>query len=267
MLPVSAMKLRLFFYRVLVIALAATSVALGAHAWTLRQKLAQQPAAAGPASGATEPGLLRQLLQERETAYFALKDEFDRFHRGATNPVAATLASAPATNRAEQGRGESWLERLRTEDPERYRRYQEEREQRRQQRVAELQQQFDRLDARLQAATTQTEADLVAEIANTLARLDELRQEWEKIRNLPDDQRRAAIDQLRADSIAAYEKLAELRQQDRVGQLQSLATQIGVTDTDAFLQQVQRIIEDTETRRSRSSGRRADNTGPATSTP
>ncbi len=154
------MKIQIFFYRVLVVALTALGLALATHAWSLRQELARRTAAPATAAVAAvnnaDPALWRQLLRDREAAYFKLKDDYDRPQREMTEQSAPLAPPAspvsPTTNRV--NRGESWLERLRAEDPARYQQIQAEREQRRQQRAAELERQLDRLGARWQAATT-----------------------------------------------------------------------------------------------------------------
>lgn len=243
-------------YRLVIGVLAIGCVTLGGTTIVLLQRTATRSLPGTPApADTTDAALLRKLLAERETAYFALKNELDRVKQAAPSTAdgSSSVVAKVSTNAAAgagRGRGESYLEQLRTTDPERYKQIQTEREQHRQQHAAELQQQFDKLDARLQTATTQTEADLVTQIANTLAHMDDLRQQFQQVRDLPEDQRNPAMQQLRDDSIITYQKLADLHKQDQVQRLQQFGSQLGQNPA-AFAKTVQQIIADTNSRRSR----------------
>lgn len=258
------------------VVLAATAIGFASSAYRAQAELARVRASVGvagdDASGAVSVPLLKKLLSEREAAYFALQNELDHLKQSSSatetsgSPVAAVSTNATAAGI--RGGGMAWLERLRTEDPERYKQIQADREQR-QQRVAEaLNQQLTRLDQRLQTATTQTEADLVTQIADTLTHMDDLRQQWQQARDLPADQQNVAtMQQLRDDTAATYQKLADLRTQDRTLQLQQLGSQVG-QDPATFAQSVQKIITETDTGASRfiGGGRRIGNTGTTTTT-
>ena len=105
------------------------------------------------------------------------------------------------------------------------------------------------MDDRLQKAQTKEEVDLVEQIADATAKLQELGQRWQQVRELPDDQRREAAATLGAETREAFQTLSELRQQDRQFQLQQLATQIGYKDSNSagqFVESVNTIIKDTE---------------------
>jgi hypothetical protein len=250
------------------VVLAATAIGFATSAHRAQTELAQirVGTTGGETGGAISVPLLKKLLAERETAYFALQNEYDRLKRGSSTnqPASKATTSGVATNTvAGRGRGESYLDRLRTEDPERYKQIQADREQRRQRAAEELTRQLTRLDERLQAATTQPEAELVTQIAETLAHMDDLRQQWQQVRDLPEDQRNAAMQQLRDDSSATYQKLADLRKQDQVLQLQQLGSQLGQNPA-TFAQRVQTIITETDTSPSRlfGSGRRSGNPSP-----
>ncbi len=191
--------------------------------------------------------LLKTLLAERDTANAQLRAEIARLKEApapraaAAEPTLSPTPTSPATN--------SWLDRIRVEDPERYRQIQAAREQRRQAVEQWFNNQFDRLDQRLQAAATQEEGDLVTQIAEALQHIEELGQRWQAVRALPDEERRAAAAELGTETREAYRTLSELRTQDRQFQLQQLAQQIGYRDARSagqFVDSVTSIIKETE---------------------
>jgi len=218
----------------------------------LRSPPPPPPSAPLPAASRPQPredvALLKTLLAERDAANAALRAEIARLKAAA--PTQATSPTPPAVASSPSGTAtNSWLERLRVEDPERYRQIQAAREQRRQAVEEWFNSQFDRLDQRLQTTTTQEEADLVTRIAETLQQLEQLGQRWQEIRQLPDEQRRAAAMELGAETREAYRTLSELRAQDRQWQLEQLARQIGYRDERSagqFVDSINAILKETE---------------------
>ncbi len=170
-------------------------------------------------------------------------------------------ASAGDTNRV------SWMERIQREDPERYKQIIAQREQRRKQAEQWYQDQLAALDQRAQAAPTKDEVDLATQISDTLAKIQQLRQSWQAVRDLPDDQREAAVDQLRTEQRDAFQTLNDLRDRDRQFQLQQLGAQVGYRDAASmaqFADAVQQIYKNTEYLPPR--GGRGDDRGAQSST-
>jgi hypothetical protein len=141
------------------------------------------------------------------------------------------------------------LESIRQQDPERYKQIVEQREQRRKQADEWFQNQIEQLDGRAQAAPTQQEAELANQIADTLAKLNDLRAQWAAVRELPEDERRAASQQLQAETRDAYRTLNNLRDSDRQLQLENLARTLGYNDKNTiqgFVENVTGIYKNTE---------------------
>ncbi len=206
---------------------------------SLKRQLA---AKSGPAADATAADFD---LQTKNNEIARLRQELDRLRRSAravappSAPASTNLAAAAGTNQV------SWLERLRQQDPERYKQIMDGRDQRRQQADAFFQQQFNRLDERLQSTQTQEEADLVNQISDTLNKMNDLRQSWENAAQLSGDERRKLV----ADSWQAYQTYSQLRSQDRQLQLRQLASQIGYQnpqDAAPFLNAINTILDDTD---------------------
>ncbi len=233
------------------LALLCVALAGGWMATARRVKLDQ----VAPATLPTEPvtvsatakeKLLQRLLDERVAAYAKLQAELDALRKSGGEPAAAApVVSEPATaSRA------TWLERLKAENPVRFQQIQQQREQRRQGVDERFRDQMTRLDERLETVESQEEAELVVQIADSVAKLDELRAQWQQLRGLPEEERRAAAPQLMAESRDAYETLSNLRARDRQLQLQQLAADIGYRDaggTTEFVDAVQRIYTETDT--------------------
>jgi hypothetical protein len=197
--------------------------------------------------GRDEPGNAAALLAEN----LRLKEQIDALSSAQAGLAGLPVAATPSTNRV------SYMERVRQEDPERYRQLVEQREQRHRQTEQWYQDQFAALDDRAQAATSKEEVDLVTQIADALDRVQQLREGWRAVRDLPEDQRSAAVEQLRAESREAYATLNTLREQDRQFQLQQLASQIGYRDVAGlaqFTEAVQQIYRNTEYTPPRGSG-------------
>ena len=144
---------------------------------------------------------------------------------------------------------QSYMARLQQQDPERYKQIIAQRDERRKQTEQHYQDQLAALDQRAQTAQTQEEVDLTSQIADTLAKIQQLRQSWAAVRDLPEDRRDAAIEQLHNDSRDAWTQLNTLRDQDRTMQLQQLAGDVGIKDptgAQQFAGSVQQIYKNTE---------------------
>lgn len=209
--------------------------------------------------GAVAVDKLRQQLKQREDDYAALSSAFDklkqRVDRPVTEPAAAVSAivttSPASTNTAAVATDRrSWMDRLKEEDPDRYKQMQEDRDRRREQFAQQFQDALTRIDQRLQAAPTQEEANLLTSLADTVGKMDELRKSWQALRELPEQDRREQAAKLGAESMQTYQQLTELRAKDRQLQLQHLANQVGYTDPTAsaqFVESVNRIYTETDT--------------------
>lgn len=241
----------------LVIGLGISNVLAARKAARLSQQLAAVTDTLAPpaAAGATPERvtLLESLLAEREAVIARLRAELEQRPQPASTAIPAP--SPPTTSPAQPAHGpRSWLDQLRQQDPERYQRIQAAMEQRRQAAAQWFDEQYQRLDQRLQSAVTASEADLVMQIADQLQRLEELGQRWWQLRELPEDQRRQAAESLREETRETMQTLQQLMQQDRQLQLQQLARQIGYRDDTAvnqFVESVDAIIRDTELRGTR----------------
>lgn len=247
--------------RTAVVALALLCVVLGAttafslfHARAIEARLrSNAPATLTPAAAATDDSaspspavpasatgddaaLLAENVRLREQVAALAEDR-----AGMTNwPAAPPVAN---TNRL------SYMERLQRDDPERYKQIVAQREQRRKQMEQWYQDQLAALDQRAQTAPTKEEVDLATQISDTLAKIQQLRESWRAVRDLPEDQRDAAIEQLRTEQRDAYQTLNDLRERDRQFQLQQLAAQVGYRDAGSmaqFADAVQQIYKNTE---------------------
>jgi signal transduction histidine kinase len=181
----------------------------------LTEQLDQAQAVRSQPAPATDAGRLRQLLDEQEAANAVLRDEIAQLKLSATNdaPAQAERTRAPNSNQvwnASRGPGNAWLDRLKQEDPERYKQIVQQREERRKAMDQRYQETMDQLDQRAQTAPTQVEADLVGQIADTLAKLNDLRQKWQAIRSLPEDQQQAQIPELSAQMRQTTDHLRDL---------------------------------------------------------
>lgn len=259
----------------LVIGLGISNVLAARKAARLSQQLAAVTGTLAPpaAAGATPERvtLLESLLAEREAVIARLRAELEQRPQPASTAIPAP--SPPTTSPAQPAPGPgSWLDQLRQQDPERYQRIQAAIEQRRQAAAQWFDEQYQRLDQRLQSAVTASEADLVMQIADQLQRLEELGQRWWHLRELPEDQRRQAAESLREETRETMQTLQQLMQQDRQLQLQQLARQIGYRDDTAvnqFVESVDAIIRDTELRGTRPpwGGGRGGGFGPGAGNP
>jgi hypothetical protein len=257
---------------ILCLVLAGISITLGVQAQSLRDQVSAQQARiddlehAVPRTASSdkekdrEIRLLRQMLEDKDAASNKAPPAASRSAESSVSDGDAGEGSAgetalnPPPGRSGDGRrGEdptSWLERLRTEDPERYERIQKEREERRQRMESRLAEQYARLDERLQSAQTQQEADLVVSLADTLNQMNDVRLKWEGLAQVPEEQRQQQFQQLIQQSRDLYGSYTTLRSQDRQLQLQQLATQLGYqneADAKQFVEAINRIYSETDT--------------------
>ena len=92
--------------------------------------------------------------------------------------------------------------------------------------------------------------NLISQISDTVGQLNDLRQQWQDIRELPEDQRRQKFEELATTTRDAYQALTTLRAQDRQMQLQQLAAQVGYSsaaDQKQFTKAIQQIYQETDT--------------------
>jgi DNA repair exonuclease SbcCD ATPase subunit len=244
------------------VGLAAYAIVASQKVSALEEQLNDRPslpvATAKPASaGGEDAQLLRRLLEEKESAYNKVYDELERLKKpgaAATEPRTAVNVS---TNTGGFGRGRGgggfggsdWLERLKTEDPERYKQITESMEQRRQQAETQYQQSLARIQERRQKAGTDDEVAHLDALAGSLTKLHEIGQSWENLRNLSGEERSQAFRQLTQDSATAYQTYSDLKTKDRQVQLNQLAAQVGYKDTaqaEQFTAAVKRIYEETD---------------------
>jgi uncharacterized phage infection (PIP) family protein YhgE len=183
-------------------------------------------------------GGLRQALDAELEANAKLRQELARL-KGEPPPPKITSAPAPvlntAPNRPNRGGGgpDGWLDRIQQQDPERYQQIISEREQRRKEAQDWYDNTLAQLQTRAQAPASPDEATLVTQISDTLAKLNDLRQQMQAARQLPDDQRQAQIAQLMPAMQAAWQDLSKLREQDRALQYAQLGKQLGLSDDKA----------------------------------
>jgi hypothetical protein len=215
----------------------------------------------------TEVAALRKRLEQTDAAYLQLEDAYRLLARQTQERKDGTAAQAipvsPSVSTNSQSRGanrSSWMERLQREDPERYKQMVAAREQRRQQAQQWYQDQIDQLDQRAQSAPSQDEAELATQIADTLDKINQLRDSWRAVRDLPDDQRQAQAEQLATQTRQAYQTLNDLRDRDRTRQLQILAMQLGLQGQNAqtLVDGVPQIYENTQYTPQRGDGGRGE---------
>ncbi len=195
---------------------------------------------------------LADMLAQREAEYAKLREDYDKLQQQLTNamPVAAISTNAAGLRFARGQRGgpnNPWMERLRLQDPERYKQMMAAREQRRQQVQEQYQEQMASLENRVQTAPTQEEVDLASQIADTLGKLGQLRQQMQALRDLPPDQQQAQMAELGPQLQAARQQLNDLRDQDRATQYTQLATQLGLKgqDVQTLVQGIPQILQNT----------------------
>ena len=199
----------------------------------------QQLAANKPNSPTVDTGL-GDMLARREVEYAQLREEYERLkERIASNAVPSMVSTNASADRRGGGPGNNaWLERLRQQDPERYKQMIAARDERRKRADQQYQDQMNQLENRIQSAPTQEEVDLASQIADTIDHLGQLREKMQALRDLPDDQRQAAFEELGPQLREATQTLRDLRDQDRTLQLQQLGTALGLQD-----QKIQTLVD------------------------
>jgi hypothetical protein len=213
-------------------------------------ELQQQLATSKPNSPTVDTGW-GDILARREAEYAQLREEYEKLKdRIASNAVPSMVSTNASVDRRRGGPGgnNAWLERLRLQDPERYKQMIVAREERRKQADQQYQEQLNQLDQRIQTAPTQPEVDLASQIADTLDRLTQLRQQREALASLPADQQQAQAQDLAAQTRQAFQDLSQLRDQDRTLQYQQLADQLGLKGEDAqtLVQSIPQILQKTQ---------------------
>lgn len=196
---------------------------------------------------------LAEMIAQRDAEYAKLREDYDKLKQELTNaaPVAATTTNA-AGPRFGRGNGgpNAWLERLRLQDPERYKQMVAAREQRRQRVEEQNQEQMASLENRIQTAPTQEEVDLASQIADTLGKLGQLRQQMQPYAGIPPDQLPAEAQDILSQMRQASQTLRDLGSQDRAKQLQDLGLKLGLPDQAAqqLPDTIAKIYQDTNYR-------------------
>ena len=197
----------------------------------------------------TDTGLA-EMIAQRDADYAKLREDYDKLKQQLTNavPVSATTTNRPGS-RFGRGNGgpNAWLERVRLQDPQRYQQMMAARDQRRQRAQQDYEEQMASLENRIQTAPTQEEVDLAGQIADTLDKLGQLRQQMQALRDLPEDQRQAQMAELGPQMQALRQQLGDLRDQDRASQYTQLATQLGLKgqDVQTLVQSIPQILQST----------------------
>jgi len=183
-------------------------------------------------------GGLRQALEAEQEANNELRQELARLKGEPPPPKPSPVpapdfdAAAPRQNRGGGG-GDAWLERLKQQDPDRYKQVVADREQRRKDAQDWYDSTLDQLQARAQSPATPDEATLATQLADTLTKLNDLRQQMQAARQLPDEQRQAAMAELMPEMQTAWQDLTKLSEQDRQFQYVQLAKQLGLSEDKA----------------------------------
>ena len=231
---------------------------------TVVEVSSRPPAARMTAGGsASEVVRLRLMLEEKESAYNQLRDQYAQLQRETATTTAPVFRAFSATNsvtRAGRNSGESFMTRLQREDPERYKQIQQQQEQRHQQVEARYQEQTARLQDRRQRAQSTDEIALLDKLAETVDKLHQIGQGWESLITSSGPDRLAQMRQISQDSAATYQTYGELLAKDRQLQLSQLAVQVGYRDpaqAAQFAETIQRIYADTDPGLNRLLGRGA----------
>jgi hypothetical protein len=179
-----------------------------------------------------------ELLAKRDAEYQELREAYDKLREQLATAPTVNIATTSATTRTSftqfpRRNNNNFLERIRQQDPERYKQVVQQIQQRQQQAAQDYDDQITGLAARAQAAPTPEEADLVNQIKDTLDKINELRQSRQALANLPEDQIQAQMQPINDQLREAYGQLTILRDKDRTSQLLDLATQLGLKGSEA----------------------------------
>ena len=197
-----------------------------------------------------------ELLAQRDVEYEQLRDAYDKLKEqlSAVNTVNVTIPAVTSTptrvnfSQFPRRNMSNFLERVRLQDPERYKEIVQRIQQRQQQAAQEYDDQMGALAARAQNAQTPQEADVVSQITDTLDKINQLRQSRAAVADLPEDQQQAQMQSINDQLRAAMQDLNQLRDQDLTIQYQKLADQLGLKGQDAqtLVQSIPQILKDTQ---------------------
>lgn len=200
---------------------------------------------AGPKARDHSDGLL-QLLQQQEAANAKLRAEIARLKKDLE--ASKRSDEPPEPPPAPERTGNSpWLDRLQKEDPERYKQIVEQREERRRATTQWYSDKINELTQRAQSTPLPEEAEVANQIADTLSKIDDLRAQWPAVRELPEDQRREATQQLQGETRRVYQALDQLRTTDRNLQFNNLFRQLGLSagDMQSGVESINQILDST----------------------
>jgi chromosome segregation ATPase len=197
---------------------------------------------------------LADTIAQRDAEYAKLREDYDKLKEQLTNEAPASVAvtttntTAFGFGRGQRGGNNPWLERLRLQDPERYKQMVAAREQRIQRAEQQYQDQMTQLDNRIQTAPSQEEVDLATQIADTLDRYGQLRQQMQQYAGIPPDQLPPEAQALIAEMRDLRDQRNQLQTQDRTLQYNQLASQLGLKGQDAqtLAQSIPEILKNTQ---------------------
>jgi len=206
------------------------------------------------AKRSADPGM-GELLAQRDAEYEQLHEAYDKLREqlAATSTVNVAMPAVTSTPaRVNFGmfprrNMSNFLERVRLQDPERYKQIIQRIQQRQQEASQEYDDQMGTLAARAQNAATPEEADLVTQISDTLDKINQLRQSRAAAADLPPDQQQTQLQTINDQIRQAMSDLGQLRDQDRTIQYDKLADQLKLNDADKQLlsQTIPQILKDT----------------------
>jgi hypothetical protein len=208
-----------------------------------------------PAANSVDSGTA-ELLAERDAEYTQLRDDYDRLKHQLELAQVASMASAmPTSMPARPDFGQfsrrnmsNYLERIRQQDPERYKEITQRIQQRQQQAAQERDDQMAALAQRAQNAATPEEADVVAQISDTLNKINDLRQSRAAVADLPETEQQTQMQSINQQLRDAMQDLSQLRDQDRTIQYQKLADDLKLSDSDKqkLVSSIPQILKETQ---------------------
>lgn len=146
-----------------------------------------------------------------------------------------------------RGISPTWAGQLRRDDGGRPSMMFEQRERRRQALDTWFQQTGAALEQRARTADFKETAEVASQIATELAKLNALRPKWDEVRQMSEDLRRDAAQQLHAETSAVLASLQTLATRDRQIRLGDLARAMGQTDAkviEAFIANVTGVYDE-----------------------
>jgi len=197
-----------------------------------------------------------ELLAQRDAEYEQLHDDYDRLKEQlaavrTVNVAIPAVTSTPtrvAFGGFQRRNMSNFLERVRLQDPQRYKEIVQRIQQRQQEAAQEYDDQMGTLAARAQNAATPEEADLLSQITDSLDKINQLRQSRAAVADLPEDQQQAQMQSINDQLRDAMQTLSQQRDQERTIQYQQLADQLKLNDADKQLlsQTIPQILKDTQ---------------------